>query len=349
MLDLLSNFDLVWVTGPHTELYINEAGMPGDMDYAIWTEKYRPKCFADIRGQQDIIRRVKALVEQKNLPHVLFVGPAGVGKTTLSLVIARTLFGDDWRENFLELNASDERGIDVVRVKVKDFARTKSMGNVPFKIIYLDECDALTKEAQQALRRTMENYTQTCRFILSANYSSKIIDPIQSRCAIFRFRPLPNSEVKDIIARIVTAEGLSMDEDAISVLVDVSGGDCRRVENILQSCAAMGAKITRDSVFEVASIAEPKEVKAVLMLALECKFIQSREKLVMLMLEHSLSGLDVIKQLQKAMWDLPIDDRKKVSLIDACGEVEFRMVEGSDEVIQLEALLAQVMLAGSKS
>ena len=139
---------------------------------AIWTEKYRPKTFEEVIGQKEIVSRVQALVETQNLPHLLFAGPPGVGKTTLSLVIARSMFGDNWKSNFLELNASDERGIDVIRVKVKDFARTRALGNVPFKIIYLDECDALTKEAQQALRRTMENYTQTTRFILSCNYSS---------------------------------------------------------------------------------------------------------------------------------------------------------------------------------
>ena len=139
------------------------------MDSAIWTEKYRPKKFSEINGQVEVVKRAEAFISQKNMHHLLFAGPAGTGKTSLSLVIARQLFSDSWRENFLELNASDERGIDVVRVKVKNFARTKAIGDVPFKIIYLDECDALTKEAQQALRRTMENYTQTCRFILSCN------------------------------------------------------------------------------------------------------------------------------------------------------------------------------------
>ena len=151
----------------------------------IWTEKYRPSTFADLVGQEDVIKRVASLTDSLNIPHLLFAGPAGTGKSTLALIVVRELFKENWKENYLELNASDERGINVVREKVKNFARTKSIGNVPFKIIFLDEADALTPEAQQALRRTMENYSATCRFILSCNYSSKIIDPIQSRCALF--------------------------------------------------------------------------------------------------------------------------------------------------------------------
>ena len=167
------------------------------MSSTIWTEKYRPSNFSEVKGQAHVVSKLQAFVKEKNMPHVLFAGPAGIGKTTLALVMAKQFFGENWRDNFLELNASDERGIDVVRVKVKDFARTKALGDVPFKIIYLDECDALTKEAQQALRRTMENYTSSCRFILSCNYSSKITDPIQSRCAVFKFKPLEKDELGD--------------------------------------------------------------------------------------------------------------------------------------------------------
>ena len=151
------------------------------MTNGIWTEKYRPTIFSEIVGQDEIIKRVQSLTNTLNIPHLLFAGPAGIGKSTLALVIVKELFKADWKENYLELNASDERGINVVREKVKSFARTKSLGNIPFKVIFLDEADALTPEAQQALRRTMENYSANCRFILSCNYSSKIIDPIQSR------------------------------------------------------------------------------------------------------------------------------------------------------------------------
>jgi len=316
------------------------------MTSSIWTEKYRPTTFEEIKGQEEIIAKIKAFVQQKNMPHLLFSGPAGVGKTTLSLVIARQLYGEEWRQNFLELNASDERGIDVVRVKVKDFARTKAIGDVPFKIIYLDESDALTKEAQQALRRTMENYTKTCRFILSCNFSSKILDPIQSRCAVFRFKPLTKENIYSVIERVVKEEDLEITEETKSILFDICDGDCRKLENILQSCSVINKKIDSDLVYSMASVAKPKEIKEILDLAVKTKFLDSRNRLLSLMLNYGLSGVDIIKQIQKEIWNLDLNDRKKVELMDKCGEVEFRMTEGSDEYLQLESFLAFVVLVG---
>jgi len=318
------------------------------MESSIWTEKYRPSRFEEIKGQKEIVEKIAAFVRSGNMPHLLFSGPAGVGKTTLSLVIAKQLFGEHWRENTLELNASDERGIDVVRVKVKDFARTKAIGNVPFKLIYLDESDALTREAQQALRRTMENYTKTTRFILSCNYSSKIIDPIQSRCAVFRFKPLSEEEVGKVIDNVAKGEGLNVSADARRALFEVCEGDCRRLENIMQSCAILKNEVTVELVYSMASVAKPKEVNEVLTLAALGKFIDSRKKLLSLMLDYGLSGIDVIKQIQKEIWNLKLEDRKKVELVDKCGDIEFRMTEGSDEYVQLESFLAFVMLVGTR-
>lgn len=310
-----------------------------DQSQSIWTEKYRPKTFPEFKGQEKIVERVKAMVKQKNISNFLFAGPAGVGKSTLALIIARELFGETYRQNFLELNASDERGIDVVRNTIKDFARTKAFGNVP-KIIFLDESDSLTKEAQQALRRTMETFTNTTRFILSCNYSSKIIDPIQSRCTIFRFKPLEKEDIKEIIEGIAKQEKIKVDKKAVEALYDVSNGDVRRMENVLQSCAAMSKEIDEELIYQLVSAARPKEVKEVLETAIKGDFIKAREKLLDVMLNYGLSGLDIIKQIQKEIWNLNMEDEKKVRLVDKCGEIEFRMVEGADEFVQLETLLA---------
>jgi len=314
---------------------------------ALWTEKYRPSDFSEIKGQKEIVKRVKAFVEQQNLPHLLFAGPAGVGKSTLAIVTAKKLFGNEWRSNLLELNASDTRGIETIRINVKDFARTKAIGSVPFKIIFLDEADALTREAQQALRRTMENYTQTCRFILSVNYSSKVIEPIQSRCVVFRFKQLEKKDILAIIEKIAQEENLSIDENAKEALYEICEGDCRKLENILQSSAAITEHITEDIAHSMASIAKPKEIREVLELALSNKFIEARNKLLEIMLSYGLAGIDIIKQIQKEILELNIGNKPKMILIEKCGEIEFRMTEGSDEFVQLEALLSQFALVGN--
>jgi len=314
----------------------------------VWTEKYRPKKFEEVVGQEEIIKRVQSLVNSLNIPHLLFAGPAGTGKSTLALIVVRQLFGESWRENYLELNASDERGIDVVRQKVKDFARTKAIGDVPFKVIFLDEADALTREAQQALRRTMENFTSTCRFILSCNYSSKIIDPIQSRCVVFRFRLLEKKDIKNIIERIATTEGLSVSADAFNTLYEASEGDCRRVINLMQATSSISPNISGELVNTIISQAKPSDVRVVLDYALAGDFINARDKLLDIMLKDSISGQDVIKAIQKEVWNLPIENDIKVRLTEKTGEVEFRLVEGSDEFIQLESLLASFVLASGK-
>jgi len=234
----------------------------------LFIEKYRPSNFDEVVGQEIIVSRIKSMVEQKNIPHMLFAGSPGTGKTTIALITAKTLFKDDWKQNFLETNASSDRGIDVVRETIKDFARTKPIGtNIP-RIILLDEADALTRDAQNALRRTMEQYSENCRFILSANYSSKIIEPIQSRCTIFRFKPLLLEDIKKIIKRISKEEKLKIDDNVINLIYENSEGDLRRVENILQSCAIISNEITEELVNEITLSANPKEIKEILELAL---------------------------------------------------------------------------------
>jgi len=317
-----------------------------EIDTSIWTEKFRPKKFEEMVGQGDIVKRVHSLTNAMNIPHLLFAGPAGVGKSTLALIVVKELFGKDWRDNYLELNASDERGIDVVRQKVKDFARTKALAKVPFKVIFLDEADALTNEAQNALRRTMENYTANCRFILSCNYSSKIIDPIQSRCAVFRFRLLEKKDIEKIVKRICEREKLQIDEKAIESIFEVSEGDCRRVINLLQTTSSISDVITSDLIDIIVPSAKPSDIRVVLEYALSGDFRNSKDKLLDVMLKESISGSDIIKAIQKEIWNLSIDPELKVRLTERTGEIEFRLTEGSDEFVQLEALLAGFVMAG---
>ena len=276
---------------------------------------------------------------------MLFSGPPGVGKTATAVSIAREMFGETWRENFTELNASDERGIDVVRNKIKNFAKTTPIGGADFKIIFLDEADALTSDAQSALRRTMERYTNNCRFILSCNYSSKIIEPIQSRCAVYRFRPLSNDAVAARTRYIAKKEGLKVADDGIEAIKYVAQGDMRKAINALQAAALIDETIHRDTIYKITATAHPEEITDLVRTSLGGDFTAARKKLDVLVLQQGLSGEDVVGQIYRAIFDLDIPDRLMVDLIDVIGEIDFRLTEGANERIQLEALLAHFALS----
>lgn len=309
-----------------------------------WTEKYRPKKLKEVVGHKDIVKRLESYVEQKNMPSMLFAGPAGVGKTASALALGHELFKDTMSQNLMELNGSDERGIDIIRGKIKDFAAILPYGDAKVKIIFLDEADALTREAQNALRRTMETYAGTCRFILSANYSSRIIEPIQSRCSLFRFKPLNETEIVHRLKHIVEEEKLSVSEDAYKALIYASEGDMRRAINFLQTASALDGKITEDTVYKVAAKAKPKEVGELIKLALAGEFENARKKLDKLLFEYGMAGEDVMLQLYREIISSDIEPKKKVEIIDRLGEYNFRLTSGSNERIQLEAFLAYLVL-----
>ena len=306
----------------------------------VWVEKYRPRKLSDVVGQKAIVERLSSYVRTRSMPHMLFAGPAGSGKTTCAMALARELYADGWRDNLIELNASDERGIDVVRGKIKDFARSATVGTNEFKIIFLDEADSLTSDAQAALRRTMERYTATCRFILSCNYSSKIIEPIQSRCAVFRFKPLLEDDVRAYLRRIASAEELQLGDDGADAIASIAAGDLRKATNILQVSASASKAIDQDAVYESTESMRPSEVDDLLKTALKGNFTGARSKLDDLIVRHGLSGEDIVRGIHRAVFDLPVSEDSKIRLVDRVGEAEFRIVSGSSERIQLEALIA---------
>jgi DNA polymerase III delta prime subunit len=618
---------------------MSESQQTGGGREEIWLEKYRPQHLSGIVGQDSIVERLESYVSRRDLPHMLFAGPAGVGKTTASVAVARGLYGEAWEEHFLELNASDERGIDVVRDRVKSFART-SFGGVDHRIIFLDEADALcvppgtevvtgyssspevekiedvdedgepipsvdfetnaiqsdrgklvdsgiadffeleledgrsvlaspthpffvvgedgtlvekelrelspgdeiadfkddvgvsrceacgdwtagrfcsiackneshslemqgednpmygtewsderrqkivaklsdgrlagennpnrggdfhgvplwemdegtveqfretlsemrsgttwdewvvdadpervkkkighassewwdselphhehynreefeptlvsdggprtvhtvavrdieyshrgkaynismegtpnfmlangilthnTSDAQSALRRTMEQFSNNVRFILSCNYSSQIIDPIQSRCAVFRFSPLSDGSVAEQVRHVADAEGIEVTEDGVDALVYAADGDMRKAINGLQAAAVTGGVVDEEAVFEITSTARPEEIRETITLALDGDFTAARSRLDALLTEEGIAGGDIIDQLHRSVWEFEMDDEAAVRLLDRIGEADYRVTEGANERIQLEALLASLALDG---
>ncbi|OYT25830.1 MAG: replication factor C small subunit [Thermofilum sp. ex4484_82] len=269
------------------------------MSETLWIEKYRPRTLDEIIDQEEVVTRLKDFVKDKSLPHLLFAGPPGTGKTTAALCLARELYGKYWRDNILELNASDERGIEVIRKRIKDYARTMPVGDVPFKLIILDEADNMTSDAQQALRRTMELYSRSTRFCLIANYVSKIIEPIQSRCAIFRFQPIPREEALQRLSYIAQSENVKVTEEGLNAIWEESHGDLRKAINILQAASALDKVVTEKVVYKVLGKITPVEVKEMINSALKGEFLDAREKLRVLLYAYGLSGLDVLKMMYR--------------------------------------------------
>ncbi|RLF14904.1 MAG: replication factor C small subunit [Thermoprotei archaeon] len=312
----------------------------------LWVEKYRPRVLDEIVNQRETVERLKQFVKTKNIPHLLFVGPPGTGKTTAALCLVYELYGENWRQYVLELNASDERGIQTIRERVKDYARTVSMGEVPFKVIILDECDAMTADAQWSLRRIMEMFWRTTRFTLIANYGSKIIEPIQSRCAIFRFSPLSKDDVMGRVRYIAEKEGVKVTDDGMEAIWNVSGGDLRRAINTLQAAAAFGGVVDEKTVYRVVGKATPKEVREMVEKALEGKFLEARDMLYRLIMEYGLSGPDIVRQVHTEIFNLKIPEDAKAELANIVGEIDHRLVDGANDDIQLSALLAQLVRFG---
>jgi replication factor C small subunit len=325
--------------------------MAGRAAEAVWVEKYRPTSLKEMFGHDTILPLLRSYAEKRSMPHLLFAGPPGTGKTTAAIALARDLYGEEWRQNFLELNSSDERGIDTVRTTIKGYARTSPIGGVGFKLLLLDEADNLTAEAQASLRRLMERYSGSCRFVLSCNYSSRIIEPIQSRCAVFRFRAYSSAAIREQLERIAKAEGKKVDSEAYDAILTAASGDFRRAINLLQLTATHADHVTAKTVQENATIPLRREVEGMLGAALAGDFLGARAQLYALLTDRGAAGEEILKAIHSYLPDVAeslLPAREKIRLIEYLAEVDFRLAQGAGDRVQLEAVLARLASGSPK-
>ncbi|HEV2192081.1 MAG TPA: replication factor C small subunit [Nitrosopumilaceae archaeon] len=308
---------------------------------SMWVEKYRPMKLSSIINQKEIIGSLKSLLKNPaEMPHLMFSGSAGVGKTTTALCLAREILGDNWKDHTLELNASDERGINMVRDRVKKFARFSGLdAKIPFKLIILDEADEMTSDAQTALRRIIEDTARYCRFILIANNISKIIDPLQSRCAVFKFTRISEDDIISHLEEICKKEKIKFEQKGLETIQDYSEGDMRHSINILQATASLGM-INESNVKAASGLTKTNDVGEILSLAIAGKLSDARNKMIELIKVYGMSESDFLKYLNEHAYKIKTTHLSEI--LESIAKYDYRLIIGANPEIQLSALLAEL-------
>ncbi|KAJ5641881.1 hypothetical protein N7490_005881 [Penicillium lividum] len=340
------------------------------LDNLPWVEKYRPESLDDVSGHQDILATINRFVEANRLPHLLLYGPPGTGKTSTVLALARRIYGTkNMRQMVLELNASDDRGIDVVREQIKTFASTKQIFSMAppsanaslagFKLIILDEADAMTSTAQMALRRIMERYTANTRFCIIANYTHKLSPALLSRCTRFRFSPLKEADIRSLVDTVIEKENIKIQQEAVNSLVTLSRGDMRRALNVLQACHASSKPlpmrnapnaplpepetITNATIYDCIAAPHPSDIQEIMSTILNTSDVTSCLNTVnTLKATKGLALADILSALADQLQQLEVPAQTRITWLEGLAEIEWRLSGGGSESIQTGGLVGVV-------
>ena len=308
-----------------------------------WIEKYRPSKLSQIVGNKRLISNLQSIAESGNLPNLILAGPPGTGKTTSVLALAHELLGENFKKAVIELNASDERGINVVRDKIKRFAQQKiPLPEGRHKIIILDEADSMTSSAQGSMRVTISDYSNTTRFVLACNDSSKIIEAIQSRCTVLRFGKLSSDDIKERITFVLNNENAKYDDNGLKAIIDTCNGDMRYALNNTQSCIVGFGEVTEENVYKIVELPRPKEIEAIYNYCLNSKFVEAINKFEELF-DEGYSCLEIISVFNRLIQESnKIDDKVRIILLKKISEYKMNLIDGLDSNLQMSGFISEI-------
>jgi replication factor C subunit 2/4 len=308
-----------------------------------WIEKYRPAKLSQIVGNKRIISNLQSISESGNLPNLILAGPPGTGKTTSVLALAHELLGENFKKAVIELNASDERGINVVRDKIKRFAQQKiPLPEGRHKIIILDEADSMTSSAQGSMRVTISDYSNTTRFVLACNDSSKIIEAIQSRCTVLRFGKLSSDDIKERIKFVLNNENAKYDEKGLQAIIDTCNGDMRYALNNSQSCIVGFGEINEENVYKIVELPRPKEIEKIYNFCLNKMFVDAINKFSELF-NDGYSCLEIISVFNRLIQENDkIDDKVRIILLKKISEYKMNLIDGLDSDLQMSGFISEI-------